>query len=129
MTPDSLDGSVDTLPIVKKLPESREFSLKCGGVVRAAVLSKSGEVSTKGVGRSARRGYRAAISSRKFMDWFVGFIAVESDVDESRARLRNPEDLLDSEIVTGPDSSRTGRSTPVVSTNSCFAVALKNYSS
>ncbi len=129
MMPDSLDESVDTYPIAAKLPESREFSSKCGGVSRTSDPSKNGEVLPKGVGRSARRGHRAAIPYRNFIRWLVGFIAVESAVDESRVQLRNPGILLGSEIVRGCDGSSSGRSIPVVVTNSCLAVALKNYSS
>jgi hypothetical protein len=129
MMPDSLDWSVDTYPIAAKLPESREFSSKCGGVLRTSDPSKVGEVLPKGVGGSTRRGHRAAISYRNFIRWLVGFIAVESDVDESRVRPRNPGILLGSEIVKGCDGSSSGRSIPAVVTISCLAAALKNYSS
>jgi hypothetical protein len=81
------------------------------------------------VGRSVRRGRRAAISYHTFIRWLVGFIAVESDVDESRVRPRNPGILLGSEIVKGCDGSSSGRSIPAVVTISCLAAALKNYSS
>jgi hypothetical protein len=77
------------------------------------------------VGRSVRRGRRAAISYHTFIRWLVGFIAVERDVDESRLRRRNPGSLLDIEIVTACDGSNSGRSIPVVTTNSCFALASK----
>ena len=129
MTPDSPDGSVDTYPIAAKSPESREFFLKCGGVARTSDPSMNGEVPPNAVGRSVRRGHRAAISYHTFIRWPVGFIAVERDVDESRVRRRNPESLLNIEMVTGCDGSSSGPSIPVVATISCFAVASKKSSS
>ena len=129
MTPDSPDGSVDTYPIAAKSPESREFFLKCGRVSRTSDPSMNGEGSPKAVGRSVRRGHRAAISRHTFIRWPVGFIAVEHDVDESRVRRRNSESLLNIEMVTGCDGSSSGPSIPVVATISCFAVASKKSSS
>ena len=129
MTPDSPDGSVDTYPIAAKSPESREFFLKCGGASRTSDPSMNGEVPPNAVGRSARRGHRAAISYHTFIRWPVGLIAVERDVDEPRVRRRNPESLLNIEMVTGCDGSSSGPSIPVVATISCFAVASKKSSS
>lgn len=129
MTPDSLDGSVDTYPIAAKLSESREFFSRCGGVSRISDPSRNGEVPPRAVGRSWPRGRRAAISYHTFIRWPVGFIAVERDVDESRVRRRNPESFLNVEIVTGCDGFSSGRSISVFATNSCFAVASKKSSS
>ena len=129
MTPDSSYGSVDTYPIATKSPESREFFLKCGGVSRTSDPPMNAEVPPKAVGRSVRRGHRAAISRHTFIRWPVGFIAVEHDVDESRVRRRNSESLLNIEMVTGCDGSSSGPSIPVVATISCFAVASKKSSS
>jgi hypothetical protein len=89
----------------------------------------NGEVPLIAVGRSVRRGRRAAISYHTFNRWSVGFIAVERDVDESRLRRRNPERLLDIEIVTACDGSCPGRSIPVVVANSFFSVASMKSSS
>ena len=129
MTSDSPDGSVDTYPIAAKLSESREFFSKHGGISGTSDPSMNGEGSPKAVGRSVRRGHRAAISYHTFIRWPVGFIAVERDVDESRVRRRNPESLLNIEMVTGCDGSSSGPSIPVVATISCFAVASKKSSS
>jgi len=129
MTPDSPDGSVDTHPIAAKSSESREFFSKYGGVSGTSDPSINGEVPPLAVGRSVRRGRRAAISYLTFNRWSVGFIAVERDVDESRLRRRNPERLLDVEIVTVCDGSSSGRSTPVVVADSFFSVASEKSSS
>ena len=129
MTPDSPNGSVDTYPIAAKSSESREFFSKYGEVSGTSDPSMNGEVPPMAVGRSVRRGRRAAISYHTFNRWAVGFIAVERDVDESRLRRRNPESLLDIEIATACDGSSSGRSIPAVVANSFFSVASKKSSS
>lgn len=129
MTTDSLDGSVDTYPIAAKLSESSEFFSRCGGVSRTSDPLMNGEVPPMAVGRSVRRERRAPISYHTFIRWSVGSIAVERDVDDSRVRRRNPESLLNIEIVTACDGFSSDRSIPVFATNSCFAVASKKSSS
>jgi hypothetical protein len=80
------------------------------------------------VGRSVRRGRRAAKSYHTFNPWPIGFVAVERDVDESRPRRRSPESLLDIEIVTTCDGSSSGRSIPVVVAKSFFSLSSKKSS-
>jgi len=89
----------------------------------------NGEAPPAVVGRSVRRGRRAAISCHTFNRRSVGFIDVERDVDESRLRRRNPQSLLNIEIMTACDGSSSGRSSPVVVADSFFAVVSKRSSS
>src|SRR5664280_2611474 len=125
MTSDSPDGSVDTYPIAAKSSESREFLSKYGAVSGTSDPSMNGEVPPMAVGRLVRRGRRAAFSYHTFNRWSVGFIAVERNVDESRLRRRNPERLLDVEIVTSCDGYNSGRSIPAVVADTFFSVASK----